>query len=138
MSRFLPISILIILIFHQNFIQFSRSIETLPEWLHFSTDAKRDLRRLSSQESGTKLIPLRRSLKSSLALTSFIHPCKTLETSIEIEQNELSSNGQLIRRCFGQAIVSKCEGGCVSNLRPSINTASGLLKVLSPVKVAIY
>ncbi|OTF77800.1 hypothetical protein BLA29_003025 [Euroglyphus maynei] len=51
-----------------------------------------------------------------------------METLIEMSKDELGSNGELIRRCHGQALVSKCEGACISNLRPSIQTPTGLLK----------
>lgn len=63
--------------------------------------------------------------------TIWLHKCRTMETLVEMSKDELGTNGELIRRCHGQALVSKCEGACISNLRPSIQTPTGLLKVLS-------
>ncbi|KAH9516109.1 hypothetical protein DERF_006871 [Dermatophagoides farinae] len=60
--------------------------------------------------------------------TIWLHKCRTMETLVEMSKDELGTNGELIRRCHGQALVSKCEGACISNLRPSIQTPTGLLK----------
>nr|XP_027197061.1 partner of bursicon-like isoform X2 [Dermatophagoides pteronyssinus] len=68
---------------------------------------------------------------SSSSSIIWLKKCRTMETMIEMSKDEIGSNGELIRRCHGQALVSKCEGACVSNLRPSIQTPTGLLKVLS-------
>ena len=71
------------------------------------------------------------SSSSSSSSIIWLKKCRTMETMIEMSKDEIGSNGELIRRCHGQALVSKCEGACVSNLRPSIQTPTGLLKVLS-------
>lgn len=71
------------------------------------------------------------SESTSLSSLNVLNKCQTMATNIELNKDEYSSNGELIRRCRGTALVAKCEGACISNLRPSINAITGLLKVLS-------
>lgn len=59
-----------------------------------------------------------------------VHSCATQQSWLEVSKEEHSaSTGQLIRICHGRLQVAKCEGSCLSNLRPSINTLTGLIKV---------
>ena len=66
--------------------------------------------------------------------STFIHKnqhnqCKTIETTMQVSKEDKSSTGDLLRVCEGIIVVNKCEGACLSNLRPSINTITGLFKV---------
>lgn len=60
--------------------------------------------------------------------------CKTVQTEMIIsKQIKSESTGLVERVCQGKVTVNKCEGVCVSSLRPSVNMASGLAKVLHKV-----
>jgi hypothetical protein len=61
--------------------------------------------------------------------------CETLPSKIRVTKEEHDQAGNVIRVCEGSIIVNKCEGTCLSNLRPSITTPTGFLKVL---KVLFY
>ncbi len=56
--------------------------------------------------------------------------CETLPSKIRVTKEEHDQAGNVIRVCEGSIIVNKCEGTCLSHLRPSITTPTGFLKVL--------
>ncbi|KAJ6223979.1 hypothetical protein RDWZM_002524 [Blomia tropicalis] len=66
-------------------------------------------------------------LSSSVA-TDSVQKCKTVKNSIHVSKEDRSSTGETLRVCEGVIQVNKCEGVCLSNLRPSVNTATGLVK----------
>lgn len=68
-------------------------------------------------------------LSSSVA-TDSVQKCKTVKNSIHVSKEDRSSTGETLRVCEGVIQVNKCEGVCLSNLRPSVNTATGLVKVV--------
>ena len=56
--------------------------------------------------------------------------CDTLPTKIKVTKEEHDHLGNVIRVCEGSIMVNKCEGTCLSQLKPSVTTATGFLKVL--------
>ena len=56
--------------------------------------------------------------------------CETLPSKIKVTKEEHDHLGNVIRVCEGNIIVNKCEGTCLSQLKPSVTTATGFLKVL--------
>lgn len=56
--------------------------------------------------------------------------CETLPTKIKVTKEEHDQLGNVIRVCEGSIMVNKCEGTCLSQLKPSVTTATGFLKVL--------
>lgn len=55
--------------------------------------------------------------------------CNTLPSSVHVTKDEWDDAGSLIRTCEGEVIVSKCEGTCSSELRPSVASPTGFQKV---------
>lgn len=45
--------------------------------------------------------------------------------------DEYDENGQMIRTCSGDVLVTKCEGFCNSQVQPSVVAITGFLKVIS-------
>ena len=56
--------------------------------------------------------------------------CETLPSKIKVTKEEHDHLGNVIRVCEGSIVVNKCEGTCLSQLKPSVTTATGFLKVL--------
>ncbi|CAG2170011.1 unnamed protein product, partial [Oppiella nova] len=54
--------------------------------------------------------------------------CETLPSRIKVTKEEHDQLGNVIRVCEGNIVVNKCEGTCLSHLKPSITTATGFLK----------
>lgn len=66
---------------------------------------------------------------SSQMLVPASSQCRTLITTQTMSEKVFSAEGTLLGVCEGKVVLNKCEGGCVSTLRPSINTITGLFKV---------
>ena len=54
--------------------------------------------------------------------------CHTLPSEIHVTKDETDESGNVIRTCEGTIVVTKCEGTCRSELRPSVSSPTGLLK----------
>lgn len=55
--------------------------------------------------------------------------CSTLPTTIHVIKEELDESGAVARICEGDVQVSKCEGTCSSQLKPSVSSPTGFAKV---------
>lgn len=62
-------------------------------------------------------------------LSGSVDTCQTLPTSIHVTKEEHDQSGNVIRSCEGMVVVNKCEGTCMSQLRPSVTTPTGFHKV---------
>lgn len=55
--------------------------------------------------------------------------CETLPSSIHVTKEEMDGDGNVVRVCEGDITVSKCEGTCSSQLKPSVASQTGFHKV---------
>ena len=55
--------------------------------------------------------------------------CTTLPATIHVTKDELDEAGNVVRVCEGDLQVSKCEGTCASQLKPSVGSPTGFTKV---------
>lgn len=55
--------------------------------------------------------------------------CNTLTSTVHVTKEEKDSNGLVYRSCEGDITVSKCEGTCNSQLKPSVASPTGFKKV---------
>lgn len=55
--------------------------------------------------------------------------CNTLTSTVHVTKEEKDTNGLTFRSCEGDIIVSKCEGTCNSQLKPSVASPTGFKKV---------
>ena len=63
--------------------------------------------------------------------------CETLPSKIKVTKEEHDHLGNVIRVCEGSIVVNKCEGTCLSQLKPSVTTATGFLKVLKVLFLSV-
>ena len=87
---------------------------------------------LGSASSLDKVI-LRHSLQGHTASSSSKESshngnCLALPSEIHVTKDELDESGNVVRTCEGSISVTKCEGTCRSELRPSVSSPSGLFK----------
>lgn len=54
--------------------------------------------------------------------------CHILPAEIHVTKEDMDETGNVRRTCEGNIIVSKCEGTCRSELRPSVSSPTGLHK----------
>ncbi|KAI1292876.1 Partner of bursicon [Halotydeus destructor] len=54
--------------------------------------------------------------------------CTTLPTTIHVTKDELDDSGNVVRMCEGDISVTKCEGTCSSQLKPSVGSPTGFHK----------
>jgi hypothetical protein len=54
--------------------------------------------------------------------------CLSLPSEIHVTKDETDESGNVVRSCEGTITVSKCEGTCRSELRPSVSSPTGLHK----------
>ena len=55
--------------------------------------------------------------------------CNTLTSNVHVTKEEKGKNGLVYRICEGDITVSKCEGTCNSQLKPSVASQTGFKKV---------
>ena len=55
--------------------------------------------------------------------------CNTLTSNVHVTKEEKEKNGLVYRICEGDLTVSKCEGTCNSQLKPSVASPTGFKKV---------
>lgn len=65
---------------------------------------------------------MRRSLRDS-------SNCHSLPSEIHVTKEETDDSGNVVRVCEGTIRVAKCEGTCLSELRPSVHSQTGFAKV---------
>lgn len=56
--------------------------------------------------------------------------CNTLTSNVHVTKEEKGTNGLVYRICEGDITVSKCEGTCNSQLKPSVASPTGFKKVI--------
>lgn len=61
----------------------------------------------------------------------FQSTCETIPSDIHITKDEFDSNSVLIRTCEETVAVNKCEGACVSSIKPSALSSHGFQKECS-------
>lgn len=64
-------------------------------------------------------------------LRNYFTSNKKLSIKNQMISEEFDELSRLIRTCSGDISVNKCEGGCNSNVQPSVVTPNGFLKVSS-------
>jgi hypothetical protein len=57
--------------------------------------------------------------------------CHSLPSEIHVTKEETDESGNVVRVCEGTIRVAKCEGVCLSELRPSVHSTTGFAKVSS-------
>ena len=55
--------------------------------------------------------------------------CHSLPSEIHVTKEEADETGNVVRVCEGTIRVAKCEGTCLSELRPSVHSPTGFAKV---------
>lgn len=55
--------------------------------------------------------------------------CHSLPSEIHVTKEETDESGNVVRLCEGTIRVAKCEGTCLSELRPSVHSTTGFAKV---------
>ena len=53
----------------------------------------------------------------------------SMESEIQVSKEDKNAAGDVLRVCEGVVKVNKCEGGCMSRQKPSINSPSGFFMV---------
>lgn len=56
--------------------------------------------------------------------------CHALPSEIHVTKEEADESGNVVRVCEGTIRVAKCEGTCLSELRPSVHSPTGFAKVI--------
>src|SRR5699024_4541883 len=88
-------------------------------------------------ESMADLESLQKKSGQQNVVTNFLNDadsnagCTSMEAEIQVSKDEKDVNGEVIRGGEGVIKVTKCEGVCLSRLRPWINSPSGFVKVCS-------
>ena len=66
---------------------------------------------------------------SRSAATAASSTCHMLPSVIHITKEDIGESGSTVRTCEGDLQVNKCDGSCLSELRPSITSPTGFAKV---------
>lgn len=66
---------------------------------------------------------------SASGATGATSTCHMLPSVIHITKEDVDESGSTVRTCEGDLQVNKCDGSCLSELRPSITSSTGFAKV---------
>lgn len=80
------------------------------------------IHRISARSGVEQSGPSNRSLKDN-------SNCHALPSEIHVTKEETDESGNVVRVCEGTIRVTKCEGTCLSELRPSVHSPTGFAKV---------
>ncbi|CAB4062528.1 Partner of bursicon [Lepeophtheirus salmonis] len=74
----------------------------------------------------------------SLCYRKLESACETLPSDIHIVKEEFDQISNLVRTCEANVAVNKCEGACVSSIKPSALSKSGFTKDCNCCKESGY